>query len=125
MGGQPLKKHQLNEFCNQYVQMYSVILDAVPQLGARMLPIDYRDIVYGQAAGKLAQFGPGPIDANKTWSRTHVDPASAINNPWETRLHGKLPVTDSLERYREILIPVIEQYILGVCGPVAERLGVL
>lgn len=125
MHGQPLTEHQLREFCNQYVQMYSVILDAVPQLGARMLLIDYRDIVNGQAVGKLAQFGLGPIDANNTWSRSRVDPMAEVNNPWETRLHGKLPAADSLERYREILNPVVEQYILSACGPVAERLGVL
>lgn len=116
---------QIRRFCDEYVHMYGTVANHLPTLADRLLIVDYRDVVHGNAFDKLTALGVGRIDTNRIWSKTIADPTRPSSDVWATALHGKMPSVASIDRYREHIDSRTEKMILDICGPVAHALGAL
>ena len=123
-GGNPVSEASIAEFCSEYVRLYRSVLDNRHYFGDRLCIVKYRDLVEGKAFQALEKFGCGRLELDHVWTR-EANPSAYMVDEWATELHGTLPSTASIERYKTRLQPHVEELILNACGNVAFELGVL
>ncbi|CAN7434208.1 sulfotransferase [Paraburkholderia hospita] len=123
-GGSPVPEASIAEFCAEYVRLYRSVLDNRHYFGDRLCIVNYQDLVEGRANQVLEKFGCGRVALDHVWTRD-ANPSAYTVDEWATELHGTLPSTTSIERFKTRLQPGAEEQILNACGDVARELGVL